>query len=124
MSAFSEIEHSDIGRHLFTKPDLDSVEGSVIDTEVVIVFDEGTKAIGYLHIRGRMQSKGENGSVFGNFRKATVITIDDECRDTFFETQEEAIRAALASERAYADEILRKCEEFESRLPKETKGDE
>lgn len=122
MSALT-ITHCDIGRHLFTTPDLDTIrEGSSIDTEVVILFDEGTKAIGYLHIRGPMQAKGDDGVKFGNFRRATVILIDD--HEEFFETQEDAIYAALASERAYADEILRKCEEFERRFPKETKSDE
>ena len=124
MSALT-ITHRDIGRHLFTIPDLDSIrDGLSIDTEVVILFDEGTKAIGYLHIRGRLQAKGEDGVKFGNFSRATVILIDDDCREEFFETQEESIRAALAYERAYADEILRKCKEFERRLPKETKSDE
>ena len=99
---------------IITQPDLDDIrEGSVIDTEVVILLDLNTQAIGYLDIRCHMQAKGEDGRVFGNFRKVTVITINDDCAETFFETQEEANRAALAAERAYAEEILRKCEEFE-----------
>lgn len=112
------VTHSDIGRHLFTEPDLDTVsEGGEIDTEVVILLDVATNTIGYLDIRDHMQGKGDDGRVFGNFRKATVMTINDSS-EQLFETQEEAIRAALASERAYADHILRKCEEIENRLLK------
>lgn len=110
------VTHSDIGRHLFTKPDLDAIrEGVEIDTEVVILLDSKTSAIGYVYIRGPMQCNGDDGCVFGNFRKVTVLTIADNCKE-FFETQEEAIRAALDSEREYANGVLLECHKLEQKL--------
>jgi len=109
------IRREDVGRHVFTFPELycDGASSWLespdcdVDTEVVIVLDELTEHLGYVHIRDR------RGGDCKNTRSATMWLIRENRHQTFYATQEDAIRAALSSERRYARNILAACDKFE-----------
>ena len=108
-----KIGPSDVGRHVFTVPDIDPDDDWLnefeIDTEAVIVSEEPSGRLGYVYIRSARANSGVNFAMSATM----VIVLEGE---RLYATQAAAIRAAVESERSYAKRILDACELVESSL--------
>lgn len=100
-----KIALNDVGRTLYAQPELDGVEpGELkeVDTRVIIVCDQDNK-LGYISLF----TYTKDGETF-------ISKVDD--ANILYEKQEDAIRAAIESDRSYAETLLIRCNAFEEEM--------